>query len=236
MPLRLLLSFIVTDPLWTWLQRLGGPGLILLGILDSSVIPLPGSMDVVVILLAAHHRPWWLYYGFMATLGTVVGGYLTYDLGEKGEEETLEKKIGKPTADKVYARFQRRGFLTIALGSLIPPPFPMTTLMLAAGALHYPRKKFLASLSLGRGVRFLALGYLAHEYGKVIIGWLSKYYHPLLYSLIAVAALSGIGALVYFKWYRPKRQREERERGEPIEQFPMPHRTADHKHNERKSG
>ena len=44
-----------------WLIHLGGPGLILLGVLDNSVIPLPGSMDVVTILLAAHNHGLWIY-------------------------------------------------------------------------------------------------------------------------------------------------------------------------------
>lgn len=217
------LSLLLTNPVWTWLHRLGGPGLILLGILDNSAIPLPGSMDVFVIILAAQHRNWWPYFAFMATIGAVVGGYLTYDLGEKGEEETLERKIGKAQAEKVYERFRKRGFLTVAVGSVMPPPFPMSPLLLAAGALHYPRKKFLTSLSLGRGVRYFALAYLAKVYGKVILGWLTRYYHPLLYVLIGLASAGGIGALVYFKWYRPKRQRQERERGEPVQQFPIPH-------------
>src|SRR5580658_975048 len=34
-----------------WLIHLGGPGLILLGIADNSLIPLPGSTDIVTILL-----------------------------------------------------------------------------------------------------------------------------------------------------------------------------------------
>ncbi len=38
-----------------WLIHLGGPSLILLGLVDNSVIPLPGSTDIVTILLAAHH-------------------------------------------------------------------------------------------------------------------------------------------------------------------------------------
>ncbi|HTZ74384.1 MAG TPA: hypothetical protein VMB47_10720 [Candidatus Aquilonibacter sp.] len=96
-------------------------------------------------------------------------------------------------------------------------------MLIAAGVMHYPLKKFFASLSLGRGVRFLAVAYLGHVYGPAIISALSQYYKPLLYALLGLAALGGIAALLYFKWYRPKRQREERERGEPVEQFPIPH-------------
>jgi membrane protein YqaA with SNARE-associated domain len=231
MPLPSLLALLAERPLWTWVRRFGGPSLIGLGLLDNSVIPLPGSMDVFVIVLSAEHRGWWPYYAFMAVVGAVIGGYLTYRLGEKGEEETLEKKIGKKKAKKVYDRFRQRGFVTVGLGAILPPPFPMVPVLLAAGALHYPRKRFLVSLSLGRGVRFFGLAYLAHVYGKNIVGWLTRYYQPLLYTLIGIASAAGIGALLYFKWYRPKRQREERERGEPVEEFPIPG-----KPNERKTG
>jgi hypothetical protein len=40
----------------TKLHRWGGWGLVLLGIADNSVVPLTGSMDVLTIWLAAHHR------------------------------------------------------------------------------------------------------------------------------------------------------------------------------------
>jgi len=35
-----------------WLERLGGLGLILLGLADNSPIPLPGSMDVLTVILS----------------------------------------------------------------------------------------------------------------------------------------------------------------------------------------
>src|SRR5581483_403054 len=95
--------------IWSMLHKLGGPGLILIGLADNSVVPLPGSMDVFTIILSAHNRQWWFYYGAMATVGAVIGGYITYRLAEKGGEETLEKRIGKDRAKKVYAKFQTGG-------------------------------------------------------------------------------------------------------------------------------
>jgi membrane protein YqaA with SNARE-associated domain len=208
--MRLFASVVFASSFWTWLQRLGGPGLILLGVLDNSAIPLPGSMDLLLILLSAHHREWWLYYAFMATVGALIGGYLTYRLAEKGGEETLEKKVGKQRAEKVYKRFKEHGFATVAIGAMLPPPFPIVPFLLAAGALKYPRKHFLAALAVGRAARFTAVAYLAHRYGKGIIGWVSKYYQPLLYTLIALAVLGGIAALVYFKRYRPTHQKSKK--------------------------
>jgi membrane protein YqaA with SNARE-associated domain len=221
---NLLISALLVNPVWMWLHRLGGPGLILLGLADNSLIPLPGSVDVFVILLSAHRREWWPYYAFMAVVGAVIGGYLTYRLAEKGGEETLEKKVGKQQAEKVYKRFEKRGFITVFIGSILPPPFPMVPFLMAAGVLQYPRKKFLSALSAGRGVRYFALAWVAHVYGKVIVTGLSQYYRPVLYGLIALAVAAGIVAFVYFKWYRPRVQRQERQRGEKVEEFPMPRR------------
>ncbi len=202
--MRVFVSLVLAGSFWTWLQRLGGPGLIVLGVLDNSAIPLPGSMDLLVILLSAHHREWWPYYALMATVGAVLGGYLTYRLAEKGGEETLEKKVGKRRAEKVYSRFKKHGFATVAVGAMLPPPFPIVPFLLAAGALQYPRKNFLFALGVGRAARFTAVAYLAHRYGKGIVGWVSRYYQPVLYTLITLAVLGGIAALVYFKWYRPR--------------------------------
>jgi membrane protein YqaA with SNARE-associated domain len=219
-----LLSFVVPSPLWTWLQRLGGPGLIALGLADNSAIPLPGSMDLLVILLSAHQPQRWPYYALMATIGAVIGGYLTYRLAEKGGQETLEKKVGKQRAEKVYRRFKAHGFATVAVGAILPPPFPIVPFLIAAGALKYPRRNFLAALALGRAARFVALAYLAHRYGAAIVGWVSSYYQPLLYALIALAVVGGIAGLVYWKWYLPKHQKKPRRA--TVTQIPSPSQSA----------
>jgi membrane protein YqaA with SNARE-associated domain len=212
--------FSVTD----WLHRLGGPGLVLLGIVDNSFVPVPGSQDIFTILLASSHRSWWPYYAFMSTVGAMLGGYLTYRLAEKGGEETLEKKIGKQRAQKVYKKFEKRGFTSIFVGAILPPPFPIVPVLMAPGVLHYPSRKFLGALGLGRGVRYFAVAYLGHVYGDSIIGFFARYEQPVIYSLIALAALAGIGALLYFKYYRPRRRHEEKQEGEPVEEFPIPGR------------
>jgi membrane protein DedA with SNARE-associated domain len=160
----------------------------------------------------------------MATVGAVLGGYLTYRLAEKGGEETLEKKVGKQRVQKVYKRFEKRGFITVFIGAILPPPFPIVPFLMAAGVLQYPRRKFLSALTAGRGVRYFTVAWVGHVYGSAIIGWLSQYYRPVLYALLGLAALGGIAALLYFKWYRPKVQRQERQRGEKVEEFPVPGR------------
>ena len=185
-----------------WLIHLGGPGLIVLGLVDNSAIPLPGSMDALTIVLAAAHRePWW-YYTIMATIGSLIGGYLTYRLGVKGGKETLEKKISKKRAAKVYAIFERYGFWSIVVGAVCPPPVPIVPFLIAPGTLHYPPGKFLTALALGRSIRYTALAYLGSIYGRHILRWFSRYYHPLLYILIASAIVGGLVGLYFWLRYR----------------------------------
>jgi membrane protein DedA with SNARE-associated domain len=206
-----ILSIIVgADPVWKWIRRLGGPGLLLLGMGDNAPVGVPaGSVDVCIILFSAHHGWWAYYYASMATLGEVLGGYLTYRLSEKGGQETLERKIGKPRAEKLYHHFAKHGFMTVFAGAILPPPFPFTSVLMAAGVMHYPRKKFSSALTGGRAVRFFAEAFLGGIYGQQMIDFFSRHYRLMLYLLIALAVAAGIGALVYFKWYRPKGQREE---------------------------
>jgi membrane protein YqaA with SNARE-associated domain len=182
-----------------WLIHLGGPGLILLGLADNSLIPLPGSTDVVTILLAAHHREPWFYYAIMATAGAVLGGYLTYRMARKGGKETLEKRFSKKNAAKFYAIFERWGFVAVAIPAILPPPFPIVPMLLAAGAMQYPTRKFLTALAVGRGIRYTILAYLGYHYGRHIVKFFALYYWPVLIALIAFSALGGLYGLYEYK-------------------------------------
>lgn len=187
---------------WSWLRHLGGLGLVLLGLADNSVVPLPGSMDVLTILLAARHRHLWWYYAFMATVGAVIGGYITYGLARKGGKEAFERKLSKSRADKVFKRFEKWGFFAVAVPALLPPPFPIVPFLLAAGAMQYSRQKFLAALALGRGVRFTIVAGLGAIYGRHIVRFFSRYYKPALFTLIALAVIAGIISLVQYYRYK----------------------------------
>jgi membrane protein YqaA with SNARE-associated domain len=182
-----------------WLIHLGGPGLIFLGVADNSLIPLPGSTDVVTVLLAAHHRNLWTYYAIMATAGAILGGYLTYRMARKGGKETLEKRFSKKKTDKVYAIFSRWGFAAVAIPALLPPPFPIVPMLLAAGAMQYSTRKFLTALAVGRGIRFTILAYLGVRYGRHIVSFFARYYWDVLFVLIAFSVLGALFGLFEYK-------------------------------------
>jgi membrane protein YqaA with SNARE-associated domain len=178
-----------------WIYHLGALGFIPLGLLDSSIIPLPGSMDVLTIVLAARDATLWPYYALMATVGSVLGAFVTYRLARKGGKESLARKVSARTLKRVYGIFERWGFAAIAIPALLPPPMPMVPFVLAAGAMQYSVNKFLLAITLGRIVRYLILAYLAARYGRKMLPLLLQHGHP---EVAAVVGLAVTAVLVYF--------------------------------------
>jgi membrane protein YqaA with SNARE-associated domain len=199
MLLHQILAFAVpaiAESMRRWIFRLGGLGFIPLGILDSSVIPLPGSMDVLTIILSARTQELWLYYALMATVGSVIGGTVTYRLARKGGKETVERKFPAGTLEKVYRIFGRWGFGAIAIAALLPPPAPMVPFLFAAGAMQYSVKKFLVALTLGRIVRYSLLAFLAAHYGRQVLTIISQHGHPVLIAVIGLIT-AAVAALIF---------------------------------------
>jgi membrane protein YqaA with SNARE-associated domain len=177
-----------------WLIHLGALGFLPLGLIDSSIIPLPGSMDVLTIILAARSAEFWFYYAVMATLGSVLGGFVTYRLARKGGKESLARRVPAKTMKRVYGIFERWGFAAIAIPAVLPPPMPFVPFLLAAGAMQYSVKKFLLAMTLGRIVRYSILAYLAARYGRKMLPFLLQHGHP---AVAAVVGLVVTAALVY---------------------------------------
>ncbi len=187
-----------------WLVQLGGVGLIPLGILDSSVVPLPGSMDVLTIVLSARDAHLWWYYALMATAGSVLGGFLTFRIARKGGKETLKRKFPRANMEKVGGIFERWGFGSVVVAALLPPPAPMVPFVIVAGAMQYSSRKFVAALALGRVIRYTAFALLAAKYGGRIIHALTHYRHPYLYALAGAAVIAALVAFLLLAARRKK--------------------------------
>jgi membrane protein YqaA with SNARE-associated domain len=206
LPIIYLAYFI--SPWLAWLERFGGLGLILLGFADNSVVPMPGSMDALTIILSAHQKTWWPYYATMATIGGVVGGYATYTLGEKSGEAALESRLAKNQAEKIYRIFNRYGFWSLFVPAILPPPVPFSPFLLVAGALKYSRRNFFIAVGTGRAIRYGLLAWLGSTYSKQIFHFFHRFYEPILWTVIAVGVIGSIAAL----WWTRKRKRE----GKPV--------------------
>src|SRR5580692_4796180 len=114
------LQLLLAVSTWVRLRRLGGVGLVILGVADNSVIPLTGSMDVLTIWLAARHHEPWPYYALMATVGAVLGGYITYSLARKDEpQRSIRDSKNGASAGSRFRPFSLHHFLSCLFSS--PP-------------------------------------------------------------------------------------------------------------------
>ena len=159
------------SPMLHWLISLGGVGLFLVAIVDSSVIPLPipGSTDLLLLLLTVQRGTTVLsavVYGASALAGSMVGGYLTWSAGRKGGEVTLERYVPQRFLRRIHGWVEKHGSWSVAISAILPPPVPLTPFLLAAGALQVPRNQFLIAYGCARTVRYGLLAWLGFSFGR----------------------------------------------------------------------
>jgi membrane protein YqaA with SNARE-associated domain len=190
--------YLLAAPVWVRLEHLGGLGLLLLGLADVSMA-LPGSLDAMTLVLSAHQRNLWAYYASMATLGAMLGANVSYSLGRKGGTEALEKRISHKRAERICAAFRKYGFWSLFIPALLPPPMPLGPFLLAAGALRYPRRTFIATIVAARSIRYFFVAYLGSSYGTQIFRFLGSYYEHILWTIFAVGTLGALAVAIYVR-------------------------------------
>jgi membrane protein YqaA with SNARE-associated domain len=160
-----------------WLVALfaSPPGVFVLAALDSTLLfSLPFGIDAVVIILAARMRDTAWIVPLCATAGSVAGAALTFWMGVKIGEKGLERYVPPRRLERIRQRMTGGGSATLATLSLVPPPFPFTPFILAAGALEVPAAPFFTSLAACRLLRFGLETALAVRYGRSILQWLDS--------------------------------------------------------------
>ena len=176
-------------------------GLFAVSVIDSSIIPLPvpGSTDLLLILLVAHRGDPFLA-AIAATVGSILGGYLTWGTGSKGGEAALHRYMPKRFARRLTRWVESKGTLAVTISALLPPPFPLMPLLLAAGALGVSRRKFLVSFGLARTFRYALVAWLAEAYGRAMVRafrhYLAGWSEPLMWTylgLVVAGVLYGCG-------------------------------------------
>ena len=133
-------GLFIAGGVWAKLRALGPIGEVLLGLADASVVPTPGSLDLLLILLVGSSpHNWWIYV-LAATIGSSLGAYITYGIGVKGGKEGLAKRIPERKVKNVYRWSEKYGVGAVAVPAFLPPPFPLSPFLLAAGVMIRRRK------------------------------------------------------------------------------------------------
>lgn len=152
------------------LLHFGIIGVFLVSIVDSSFVPLPipGVTDIMLVVFAAQHMNIFSLVG-AATLGSAIGGYLSYQVGQAGGMQFLEKHVPKAIFARICGWMEHHAILAVALPAILPPPLPLAPFVLAAGVLKMSRKRFLWAFTISRALRHGIAAWLGVHYGKHVL-------------------------------------------------------------------
>jgi len=196
------------NPLIHFFFGLGLVGLFLVAIVDSSFVPLPipGVTDIMLILYAAaHSNPILLV--TIATIGSAIGGFLSHAAGQAGGMAFLQKHVPARILSRVTTWMEKHAILSVSLPAILPPPMPLSPFVLAAGAVHMSRKKFMWAFTLSRLARHLVAVWLGIHYGRAVLhfwnGFSAKWATTILITVWSSIIL--FTAVAFWRLYKTSR-------------------------------
>jgi membrane protein YqaA with SNARE-associated domain len=181
------------------------PAMILIGALDSSLLSLPEINDYLVVARCYSDPKSVFYFPLFAATGSVIGCLVLYTIMRRGGQAVMRRRFSAENIAKVERAYARFGFLALAVPALLPPPMPFKIFVATAGALEYPRWRFMLTVMIARSVRYIVEGTLAVFYGEQVLVFMRD---NGLYILSGVGALLvvGLGGYVLVKHIRTPRQ------------------------------
>jgi membrane protein YqaA with SNARE-associated domain len=190
-----------------WLTRLseylitfGAFGLFAVALLDSTFVPLPSSVDALMLLLSTTYPSWMLLYAFMATAGSALGCLILYLISRRAGARALNR-FSEVKQRRVRNWIERYDMFAVLVATLLPPPFPFKLFVVSAGVFRFSLLRFMLAIIVGRAFRFLLEGYFAVRYGAQAKEILAKYY-----PFIGIGLVVGIVVFVVLrqKFKRPE--------------------------------
>ena len=175
-------------------------GLFVLGALDASLVFfMPFGVDAIVIYLAARDENLFWIYPILAAAGSVLGAATTFWIGRKAGEVGLDRLVPRRHLDRLRCQVRDKGAVALALPAIMPPPFPLTPLVMTCGALKVDPYRFFSTFAAMRLLRFSIGAALARIYGRGIIRVLeSDQFRMIVVAFIVVAVVGTIVSAVIF--------------------------------------
>ena len=160
----------------------------LLALLDSAGVPLPGGVDIVLMLLAWQQPEWFLVVALAASVGSTCGCLVLYRFGRTGSDLAV-RRLDLEKREWVTTKVRDNDILAIMVAMLAPPPFPTKVFILAAGLAAMPWPRFVGAVFVGRMIRFTGEAYLAVRLGDSALETLQHNYPLVGAALTATVVL-----------------------------------------------
>jgi membrane protein DedA with SNARE-associated domain len=178
----------------TLIMSLGGLGVLLLAIGDSSLVSVPEGNDILIVLLSAGGS--WghmFYFVGLTTLGSVIGCLILYAIGRKGGNSILRRRFDQSRIDQAESLYKKYGIFSILIPSIIPPPMPFKLFVLSAGVFRMNQAAFITAVIIGRTLRYSTWGILAVIYGDPI-----KHFVQNNLNMVGSVLLGGLALTIVF--------------------------------------
>jgi len=174
-----------------FLTTFGAFGLFAIAFFDSVMVPLPGGVDAVMLLLSASRPAWMLVYAAAATSGSTLGCLVLYYISRRAGHRALAR-FSEAKQKRVKDLIDRYDVLSVLVASLLPPPFPFKLFVVSAGVFRLQVVRFAIAIAAGRAFRFLLEGYLAARFGDRAKELLAQYYPAIGIALAVLIVLSFV--------------------------------------------
>ena len=198
---RRLGHFIVHVPIYV-----AGPSMILIGALDSSLLSLPEVNDYLVVARCYTHPHTVFFFPLFAAIGSLLGCLLLYTILSRGGRAVLHRRFRVEHVLRVERAYARFGILALVVPALLPPPMPFKIFVATAGALQFPRRRFLLTIFLARSLRYYVEGTLAVFYGQRVLRFFQDN------GLLIISVVTGaciVGLAIYLLTGRGRAAAEE---------------------------
>src|SRR5919199_4270573 len=193
-------DFIVNVPIYV-----AAPAMVVIGTLDSSLLSLPEINDYLVVGRCISDPKSVFYFPLFAATGSVLGCLILYTIMRRGGQAVMRRRFSAENIAKVERAYARFGFLALAVPALLPPPMPFKIFVATAGALEYPRWRFMLTVMVARSVRYFVEGALAVFYGERVLVFMREN-GLLILSIVGSLLVVGCGGHVLLKQIRTPRR------------------------------
>jgi len=169
-----------------------GPfGLFAIAFLDSVMVPLPGGVDAVMMILSAARPAWMPIYAASGVIGSTLGCMVLYFVSRRAGHRALAR-FSEAKQKRVKDLLDRYDVLAVLVASLLPPPFPLKLFVVSAGVFRFKPWRFGIAIAAGRAFRYLLEGYLAVRYGDHAKEILAHYYPAIGIGLAALIVIAFV--------------------------------------------
>jgi membrane protein YqaA with SNARE-associated domain len=195
--------------LFAWIDSLAqmpNPGwwLFLLAFAESSFFPIPPDVLLITLGVASPERALW--YGFVCSVGSVLGGIFGYGIGLYGGRPLLYRFFNTNRIHAVERLYDRYNAWATGIAGLTPIPYKVFTI--AGGAFKINFKIFVLASTVSRSLRFMAEGALLYFFGASIRDFLFRWFNWLSIAFVVL--------LVGGFWFLHRFGRHARQQTRPI--------------------